>query len=52
VTTNGGLQPNVVPAKATVWYYVRAPKREQVEEIYERVLKCAKGAAIMTDTDL
>lgn len=50
VVTNGGLQPNVVPAKATVWYYVRAPKREQVEEIYERVLKCAKGAAIMTDT--
>lgn len=50
VTTNGGLQPNVVPAEAKVWYYVRAPKREQVEEIYERVLKCAKGAAIMTDT--
>ncbi|HHY75874.1 MAG TPA: amidohydrolase [Firmicutes bacterium] len=50
VITNGGLQPNVVPAKATVWYYVRAPRREQVEEIYERVLKCAKGAAIMTDT--
>ncbi|MGI6666075.1 MAG: M20 family metallopeptidase [Bacillota bacterium] len=50
VTTNGGLQPNVVPAEARVWYYVRAPKREQVEEIYERVLKCAKGAAIMTDT--
>ena len=50
VTTNGGLQPNVVPAKASVWYYVRAPHRDQVEEIYERVLKCAKGAAIMTDT--
>ncbi len=50
VTTNGGLQPNVVPDEATVWYYVRAPRRDQVEEIYERVLKCAKGAAIMTDT--
>jgi aminobenzoyl-glutamate utilization protein B len=50
VITNGGLQPNVVPGEAKVWYYVRAPKREQVEEIYERVLKCAKGAAIMTDT--
>ena len=50
VTTNGGLQPNVVPSKASVWYYVRAPHRDQVEGIYERVLKCAKGAAIMTDT--
>jgi aminobenzoyl-glutamate utilization protein B len=50
VTTNGGLQPNVVPAEASVWYYVRAPHRDEVEEIYERVLKCAKGAAIMTDT--
>lgn len=50
VTTNGGLQPNVVPGEAAVWYYVRAPHRDQVEDIYERVLKCAKGAAIMTDT--
>ena len=50
VTTNGGLQPNVVPAEATVWYYVRAPHRDQVEEIYARVMKCAKGASIMTDT--
>lgn len=50
VITNGGKQPNVVPAEATVWYYVRAPRRDEVEEIYERVLKCAKGAAIMTDT--
>jgi aminobenzoyl-glutamate utilization protein B len=50
VTTNGGLQPNVVPALASVWYYVRAPKMQQLEEIYERVLKCAEGAAIMTET--
>ncbi|MGI6164021.1 MAG: amidohydrolase [Bacillota bacterium] len=50
VTTNGGLQPNVVPAEASVWYYVRAPRMGQLEEIYERVLKCAEGAAIMTET--
>jgi len=50
VTTNGGLQPNVVPAEARVWYYVRAPHVDELEEIYERVLKCAKGAAMMTDT--
>ncbi len=50
VTTNGGLQPNVVPAEASVWYYVRAPRMDQLEEIYRRVLKCAEGAATMTET--
>jgi aminobenzoyl-glutamate utilization protein B len=50
VITNGGRQPNVVPAQATVWYYVRAPKRQDVDEVYARVLKCAEGASIMTET--
>jgi len=50
VVTNGGLAPNVVPAEAQVWYYVRAPRRPQVEEIYQRVLDIAKGAALMTGT--
>ena len=50
VITNGGDQPNVVPAIAKVWYLVRAPQRHQVDELYERVLKCAEGASIMTDT--
>lgn len=50
VIRDGGLQPNVVPARASVWYYVRAPERHQVEEVYERVLKCAEGAALMTGT--
>ena len=26
VITNGGGQPNVVPEKAQVWYYIRAPR--------------------------
>jgi aminobenzoyl-glutamate utilization protein B len=50
VITNGGMQPNVVPAKASAWYLVRSPEREQVDELYERVLNCAYGAAKMTDT--
>lgn len=45
-----GLQPNVVPAVAKVWYLIRAPRRDQVDELYERVLNCMKGAALMTDT--
>ncbi|MBC7231979.1 MAG: amidohydrolase [Chloroflexi bacterium] len=50
VITKGGQAPNVVPAYAQVWYYVRAPMREQVEEIYARMLDIAKGAALMTGT--
>lgn len=50
VITNGGGEPNVVPATAQVWYYVRAPKRAQVEEIYARLQKIAEGAALMTET--
>ncbi|MBQ3008482.1 MAG: amidohydrolase, partial [Oscillospiraceae bacterium] len=48
----GGGAPNVVQDRATVLYYIRAPKTEQVMEIYPRVVKCAEGAAHMTETQL
>jgi aminobenzoyl-glutamate utilization protein B len=50
VITSGGQAPNVVPAYAQVWYFVRAPRRDQVDEIYARVLDIAKGAALMSGT--
>ena len=50
VVTSGGQAPNVVPAYAQVWYFVRAPHREQVDEIYKWVLDIAKGAALMSGT--
>ena len=52
ITNSGGLAPNVVQAEAEVLYLVRAPKLEQVEEIYQRVCKVAKGAAMMTETEV
>jgi aminobenzoyl-glutamate utilization protein B len=45
-----GGQPNVVPAYARTWYYVRAPERSQVEEIYQWVLSIIKGANLMART--
>ncbi len=51
VVTSGGQAPNVVPAFAQVWYFVRAPHREQVEEMYRWMQDIAKGAALMTGTD-
>ncbi|MHA1626219.1 MAG: amidohydrolase [Promethearchaeota archaeon] len=52
VITNGGDAPNVVPAEAEVHYFVRAPERHQVEELYERLINIAKGAELMTDTQV
>ncbi len=43
-------EPNVVPPECTVWYYIRAPKRSTVEEVYAWLKDCAKGAALMTQT--
>jgi len=50
--TDGGTAPNIVPDKACVWYYVRATKRETVDEVYARLVKVAEGAAHMTETEL
>ncbi|HHX69496.1 MAG TPA: amidohydrolase [Gallicola sp.] len=50
--TNGGQAPNIVPDKASVWYYVRALSRETVEDTYDRLIKVAKGAAMMTETNV
>ncbi|WP_100066172.1 amidohydrolase [Miniphocaeibacter massiliensis] len=49
---NGGQAPNIVPDKASSWYFVRAFSREAVEDTYERMIKVAKGAAMMTDTEV
>ena len=52
VITDGGGAPNVVPDKATVFYFVRALTREAVVDTYNRLVKIAEGAAMMTETQL
>jgi aminobenzoyl-glutamate utilization protein B len=52
IITEGGVEPNTVPAKAAVWYNVRAPKREIVVETFQWLVEIAKGAAMMTQTRL
>lgn len=52
VITDGGGAPNVVPATATVWYYVRADDHKDVEEYFPWVQDIARGAAMMTRTKL
>jgi aminobenzoyl-glutamate utilization protein B len=48
----GGGQPNVVPDYARSWYYIRAPERSMVAHIAERINNIARGAAMMTETEL
>jgi aminobenzoyl-glutamate utilization protein B len=50
VITHGGEAPNVVPAFAEVYYYVRHPKRTEVKDMWERITRAAQGAALGTDT--
>jgi len=52
VITRGGEAPNVVPAFAEVYYYVRHPNRDQVVAIWDRVVKAAEGAALGTETKM
>lgn len=52
VITNGGKAPNVVPDFAEVYYYVRHPKRDQVKQIFDRVVTAAKAAALGTETKM
>jgi aminobenzoyl-glutamate utilization protein B len=50
VITRGGNQPNVVPATAQVWYYVRANDHQDVENHFEWLKDIADGAAKMSRT--
>ena len=52
VYKEAGTAPNIVPDKASVWYYVRAFTREAIEDTYNRLVKVAEGAAHMTETEL
>lgn len=51
IIKEGGEAPNVVPDRASVWYYVRNSD-ERVEEMYAKVINCAKAAALATGAEL
>jgi aminobenzoyl-glutamate utilization protein B len=52
VVTNGGDQPNVVPRTASVWYYFRQTTYPRIKELWELGDSIARGAAMMTGTEL
>jgi len=52
ITNAGGASANVVQASAEAVYLVRSPRLADLEGIKQRVIDCARGAAIMTGTTM
>ncbi|MEQ9591976.1 MAG: peptidase dimerization domain-containing protein, partial [Cyclobacteriaceae bacterium] len=50
IISNGGDQPNVVPSKASIWFYYRQITYPEIMALYERGSQIAEGAAMMTNT--
>jgi aminobenzoyl-glutamate utilization protein B len=50
VISDGGDQPNVVPSKASVWYYFRERTYPDIRKLFDIGVKMAEAASMMTDT--
>jgi aminobenzoyl-glutamate utilization protein B len=48
VITSGGVQPNVVPEYAKIWYFFREATYEGADALYKKAKNMAQGAALMT----
>ncbi|MGH9340028.1 MAG: amidohydrolase [Acidobacteriota bacterium] len=52
VITEGGDQPNVVPSRASVWYFFREIDYPHIKEMFETGNTIARAAAAMTGTEV
>jgi aminobenzoyl-glutamate utilization protein B len=52
IISKGGVAPNVVPDLAQMTLMARSPSNATLEGIWDRLLKVAQGAALMTGTTL
>lgn len=52
VITSGGIQPNVVPDYAEVWYFLRAPDVVELKDLLRRVTLCAEAGALASETKM
>jgi aminobenzoyl-glutamate utilization protein B len=48
--TFGGIQPNIIPDKGQIWWFVRDASMPAAKETYDKLLKIAEGASLMTGT--
>lgn len=52
VFTEGGTQPNVIPARATCWWFFRGKSPDAVRALFEQAQRIARGAAMMTNCEV
>ncbi|MGN0462255.1 MAG: amidohydrolase [Ruminococcus sp.] len=52
ITDAGGISPNIVQPYASALYQIRAPFTPELSNLYERINNIAKGAAMMTETQV
>src|SRR6185369_8579332 len=52
IITDGGVAPNIIPAKGSCYFYVRADDLQELEKSKERLITCAKAAGIATGCTL
>ncbi len=50
--TDGGIAPNIIPARASCYFYVRAEDLAMLHEVKERVIACAQGGALASGCTL
>lgn len=50
--TMGGIQPNVIPDLAQIWWYVRDASGPAARENFDKLVNVGKGAALMTGTTM
>jgi aminobenzoyl-glutamate utilization protein B len=48
--TIGGIQPNIIADTGQIWWFVRDQSMPEAKQTYEKLLKVAEGAALMTGT--
>ena len=50
VITNGGDQPNVIPNRASIWWFFREASAEKTRALFDKAKRIAEGAAMMSET--
>ena len=51
VFTEGGTQPNVIPARTTCWWFFRDRSPEGVQALFQQGERVARGAAMMANCE-
>jgi aminobenzoyl-glutamate utilization protein B len=48
--TAGGIQPNIIPDYAQIWWFVRDANMSAAKETFDKLTRIGEGAALMTGT--